>query len=133
MHNCTVLLCVFYFNAIVSRKLYQHGLFIREACVNGKGDCRLYFRDEYLRLFYVYGKLNKLIPTTMNSVLARKLDMLNAATTLRDFKSPPGNRFKQLKPPLDSYYSIRVNGQYRLIFKWDDAVTALYLDPHKDV
>lgn len=101
--------------------------------MNEEGCCRLVFRDEYLRLFYNYGKLHRLIPVTISAVLARKLDMLNAAKTLRDFKSPPGNRFKQLKSPLEEFYSIRVNAQYRLIFKWNDAVEGLYLDPHSDV
>ena len=106
---------------------------MEEVYVNEDNDCRLIFRDEYLRLFYVYGKLHRLIPSIICTILARKLDMLNAAKTLQDFKSPPGNRFKQLKPPLEEFYSIRVNGQYRLIFKWKDTVEGLYLDPHKDV
>ncbi|HGD3321598.1 MULTISPECIES: type II toxin-antitoxin system RelE/ParE family toxin [Providencia] len=96
-------------------------------------DCKLEFRDGYLELFYKYGKTHKSIPSTISSVLARKLDMLNAAVILNDVKSPPGNRLKKLNPPLEEYCSIRVNDQYRLIFKWDSGVKGLYLDPHKDV
>lgn len=101
--------------------------------VNDGDDCRLGFRDEHLKMFYVYGKSHKSIPPSISSALARKLDILNSATNLSECKNPPGNRFKQLKSPLNECYSIRVNDQYRLIFKWNGGVAELYLDPHKDV
>jgi toxin HigB-1 len=50
-------------------------------------------------------------------VLVRKLDMLNAATTLSDLKSP-GNHLERLKGDLAGYWSIRVNDQYRVIFQF---------------
>lgn len=96
-------------------------------------DCKLQFREKYLGLFYQYGTVHKAIPSNIQAVLARKLDMLNAAIILNDVKSPPGNRLKKLNSPLESDYSIRVNNQYRLIFKWENGIKDLYLDPHKDV
>jgi proteic killer suppression protein len=50
--------------------------------------------------------------------LERKLAMLNAAHTLLDLKSPPGNNLEKLKGDRAGRYSIWVNGPYRLVFRW---------------
>ena len=50
----------------------------------------------------------------------RKLDMLNAAHSLDDLKVPPGNRLEAPKGALSGSDSIRVNGQWRLVFRWED-------------
>jgi len=50
----------------------------------------------------------------------RKLDVLNAAHKLDDLRAPPGNRLEELKGDLKGYHSIRVNDQWRLIFRWND-------------
>ena len=50
----------------------------------------------------------------------RKLDMLNAAHSLDDLKVPPGNRLKALKGALSGSHSIRVNDQWRIVFRWKD-------------
>jgi proteic killer suppression protein len=54
----------------------------------------------------------------MKSVL-NKLDMLNGARELKDLRSPPGNRLEALSGDLQGFFSIRVNNQWRIIFKWD--------------
>lgn len=48
----------------------------------------------------------------------RKLDMLDAATTLNDLRVPPGNRLEALKGDRAGQHSIRINGQWRLCFVW---------------
>ncbi|HEY3172706.1 MAG TPA: type II toxin-antitoxin system RelE/ParE family toxin [Thermoanaerobaculia bacterium] len=48
----------------------------------------------------------------------RKLDMINAAYKLDDLKAPPGNRLEALKGDLAGFHSIRVNDQWRIIFRW---------------
>lgn len=50
----------------------------------------------------------------------QKLDMLNAAHSLDDLKVPPGNRLEALKGALSGYHGIRVNDQWRLVFRWKD-------------
>ena len=55
-------------------------------------------------------------------VALRKLDMLNAAYKLDDLRSPPANHLEALKGNLAGFYSIRVNDQWRLIFRWDAGV-----------
>ena len=47
-----------------------------------------------------------------------KLDVLNAAQSLNDLRSPPGNRLEALKGDLKEFYSIRINSQWRIIFRW---------------
>ena len=47
-----------------------------------------------------------------------KLDVLNAAQILDDLRSPPGNRLEPLKGELKGFYSIRINSQWRIIFRW---------------
>lgn len=58
-------------------------------------------------------------------IVVRKLDILNAATSLNDLKSP-GNRLEKLKANMAGYWSIRVNDQrmddqYRITFRFDNA------------
>jgi len=50
----------------------------------------------------------------------RKLEALNAATRLDDLKVPPSNRLEKLLGDLKDFYSIRVNDQWRVIFRWHD-------------
>lgn len=90
-----------------------------------------HFRDEYLFRFFQYGESHSKIPANLASVLARKLDMISAAENLNDLRVPPANRLELLEPKENKIYSIRVNKQYRLIFKFEDnKISNLYLDPH---
>jgi len=50
-----------------------------------------------------------------------KLDLINAAVSIQDLKSPPGNRLELLSGNLYEYHSIRINKQWRIIFKWIDS------------
>jgi proteic killer suppression protein len=50
----------------------------------------------------------------------RKLKLLNAAHRLDDLKAPPGNRLEALKGDRRGQYSIRVNDQWRVCFRWRD-------------
>lgn len=49
-----------------------------------------------------------------------KLDVLNGAHELIDLRSPPGNRLEVLRGEWTGYYSIRVNEQWRIIFRWKE-------------
>ena len=62
----------------------------------------------------------------------RKLDMLNAAATIEDLRSPPGNRLEKLSGDLEGFHSIRINKQWRLVFRWvdDGAEDAEIVDYH---
>lgn len=54
-------------------------------------------------------------------VATRKLDMLDYAHELTDLASPPGNRLEALKGELRGLHSIRVNSQWRIVFRWTPA------------
>jgi len=56
----------------------------------------------------------------IKSVAERKLTMLDAATELRDLRSPPGNRLEQLSGNRAGQHSIRVNDQWRVCFIWTE-------------
>ena len=47
-----------------------------------------------------------------------KLDMLNASTTLEDLRVPPSNRLEKLRGNWTGFYSLRVNDQYRVVFRF---------------
>jgi toxin HigB-1 len=52
------------------------------------------------------------------SVVKRKLDMIDYADTLNDLSSPPGNRLEALRGDLKGFHSIRINDQWRIVFRW---------------
>ena len=54
------------------------------------------------------------------SIATRKLAQLDAAETLEFLQSPPGNRLEALKGDRAGQYSIRINDQFRLCFRWQD-------------
>ena len=62
------------------------------------------------------------VPKGFSAVLAplarRKLLMVNNAGRLEDLKSPPGNRLEALKGELAGKHSIRINDQWRIVFRW---------------
>ena len=77
------------------------------------------FRDEWLRAFFVEDRRARKIPADLESRLFRKLQMLDDATADRDLRMPPSNRFEKLRGNLAGRYSIRVNNQWRLVFRWN--------------
>lgn len=89
------------------------------------------FRDAWLERFYEQDKGHRKIPVNIKNALYRKIQILDAANREDDLKVPPGNRFEYLKGKLIGWCSIRVNKQFRLIFKWDEGVALqTYLDSH---
>ena len=50
----------------------------------------------------------------------RKLEAVNAATKPDDLRVPPSNRLEKLRGDLEGFYSIRVNDQWRVIFRWEE-------------
>ena len=91
------------------------------------------FRDEWLRAFFVEDRQSRHVPSDLESRLFRKLQMIDDATTDQDLRSPPSNRFEKLRGNLAGFRSIRVNNQWRLVFRWDGArgeAEGVYLDDH---
>lgn len=65
-------------------------------------------------------KAARRLPKALHEIAQRKLDYLNAASRLGDLMAPPDNKLETLKRDLKSYYSIRINDQYRIVFRWNN-------------
>lgn len=61
------------------------------------------------------------LPRDLQRVAARKLEMLDAATSLRALSVPPANRLEKLRGDRAGWYSVRVNRQWRICFRWIEA------------
>jgi proteic killer suppression protein len=80
------------------------------------------FSSRAVEKFFAEGAVPKRIGWAgVAKVAARKLDMLDYAHRLADLKSPPGNRLEVLKGDLSGFHSIRINDQWRVIFRWTDS------------
>lgn len=79
------------------------------------------------------GTYSKKFPTSIQPIARRKLRMVNNAQTIKDLRIPPGNRLEKLKGDLADFWSIRINNQWRIIFKWteNDAFEVQIIDYHK--
>jgi proteic killer suppression protein len=60
-------------------------------------------------------------PNDMQRAALIKLDMIEASRSLLDLRSPPGNHLESLKGDLEGFYSMRINSQWRLIFRFEDS------------
>jgi proteic killer suppression protein len=58
-------------------------------------------------------------PAELRRAAQRKLQYLHAASRLHDLRAPPGNRLEALQGQLKGCHSIRINDQWRVIFKWE--------------
>ena len=66
------------------------------------------------------GEWVKKIPNKVQEIGRRKLRMLNNSQNIADLTIPPLNKLEKLKGNLKEFYSIRVNDQWRIIFKWSN-------------
>jgi proteic killer suppression protein len=78
------------------------------------------------------GERVKKLPKEIQEIGRRKLRMLNNSIDLVDLRIPPSNRLEKLSGKLKGFYSIRINDQWRIIFKWNagNASAVEILDYH---
>lgn len=71
-------------------------------------------------------------PSSLHRAVLRKLLVLDAAESLQDLSSPPGNRLEKLRGDRSGQHSIRINDQWRLCFRWrnGDAYEVQIADYH---
>jgi proteic killer suppression protein len=80
------------------------------------------FADPAVERFFREGRLSKRVRwAAVKRIATRKLDLLDYAEALSDLASPPGNRLEALKGDLKGFHSIRINDQWRVVFRWTDA------------
>ncbi len=59
-------------------------------------------------------------PKSVWKIATRKLDQLDSVSTFEELNVPPGNRLELLSGKRKGQYSIRINDQYRIVFKWTE-------------
>lgn len=84
----------------------------------------LSFADDSTEKFFKIGKAGKTGWSSISRVAKRKLDMVHYAAKQSDLKAPPNNKLEVLRGDLAGYHSIRINDQWRVVFKWTDAGAA---------
>ena len=72
------------------------------------------------------------VPHELHSRARRLLDQINASPRIDLLRAPPGNRLEKLRGQLEGYWSIRINDQWCIIFKWqdNDAINVEIVDYH---
>lgn len=70
------------------------------------------------------GNRVKKLPIEIQNIGRRKLRMLNNSVDIADLRIPPANRLEKLSGNLKDFYSIRINNQWRIIFKWNAGIAS---------
>jgi toxin HigB-1 len=78
------------------------------------------FRGTLAALIFQHRRVPKGFSTELAKVARRKLVQLNNATMLGDLVAPPGNRLEILQADWAGKHSIRINNQWRIVFRWSD-------------
>ena len=78
-------------------------------------------------------KAVRAFPPQLRRIARRKLLYLHDAAELRDLRVPPGNRLEALRGEWKGFHSIRINDQWRLVFRWQNgnALEAQVIDYHR--
>ncbi len=89
------------------------------------------FRDKETKLLFSR-QFSRRFPQNLHRAAWRKLAILDAAEQLDDLRIPPGNRLEKLSGDRNGEYSIRINDQWRICFRWDkgDAYDVEIADYH---
>ncbi|NJL91200.1 MAG: type II toxin-antitoxin system RelE/ParE family toxin [Coleofasciculaceae cyanobacterium SM2_1_6] len=89
------------------------------------------FKDKETQKIFERQRSRKL-PSEIQQVALRKLRMLNQSQTLQELRIPPANRLERLSGDRDGQYSIRINDQWRICFRWEngDALDVEIVDYH---
>jgi toxin HigB-1 len=82
--------------------------------------------------FWATGKTRKLVPASLQRIALRKLWLVDRASELMDLSAPPAKRLEALKAERKGEFSIRINQQYRVCFRWEegDAYDVEIVDYH---
>jgi proteic killer suppression protein len=78
------------------------------------------FRGKFAEAILTQRQAPKGFPADLLKVARRKLVQVNGADALDDLAVPPGNMLEELKGDLRGKHSIRINDQWRIVFKWMD-------------
>ncbi len=79
------------------------------------------FKGKFAQTILGERRTPKGFPSDLGGIARRKLVQLDSAISLSDLAVPPGNRLEALKGDLRGRYSIRINDQWRIVFRWTEA------------
>jgi len=90
------------------------------------------FADSETEALFRHARVRRIDPRVQRAAL-RKLIMLDAARSVQDLRVPPGNRLEALSGGRTGQHSIRVNDQWRVVFRWKDgnAYDVAIVDYHR--
>lgn len=77
------------------------------------------FRDKETRKLFARER-SRVVPAELQRKALKKLNQIHYAGNLDDLRVPPGNRLEKLSSDREDQHSIRINGQYRVCFVWND-------------
>lgn len=90
--------------------------------------------DKATQDFYdgIYSRQARKLPRELHDKVRRLLDQINAAPKLEMLRIPPGNRLEKLKGDRAGFWSLRINDQWRIVFRWQgqDALDVQVIDYH---
>jgi len=78
------------------------------------------FGDKDTEKFFKGGHVRRIGPELQANAM-RKLDFVNLAANIDQLRIPPNNKLEKLKGDLAGFWSIRINKQFRVIFRWEEA------------
>jgi toxin HigB-1 len=72
------------------------------------------------------------VPVEIQEKTRRLFDQINASPSINTLRKPPSNRLEKLKGDLETFWSLRINNQWRIIFRWEegDALDVDIIDYH---
>ena len=77
------------------------------------------FKDREAERIYSR-RFSRKLPHDIQEIALRKMKMINNAVSINDLRIPPANRLEKLKKDRTGQYSVRINDQWRICFKWKD-------------
>lgn len=90
----------------------------------------LSFKSKETESFF-YTKKSRVFGADIKERALRKLIMLNATNNINDLRVPPSNHLEKLSGNLEGFYSIRINNQFRLIFRFENGnASDVYIDDY---
>lgn len=81
----------------------------------------------------VNSRQSRKLPPELHAKARRLLDQINTVSRLDILKTPPSNRLEKLRGNWDGYWSLRINDQWRIVFRWEgtDALDVEIVDYHR--
>lgn len=70
--------------------------------------------------FDKHTSVTRKFPAELRKIAQRKLQYIHAAINLTDLRVPPGNKLEALQGDLKGHHSIRINIQWRIVFRWEN-------------